>query len=1361
MYQCACKNGKTALMTAPATKRPSLRAYLVTLVMLVLIPTVAIVAAALLRAGESYRHASSQQLLETANVVAQSVQSELQARAQIISAFASRPVDDVSLPDSNISSVRLRRTAEGWQIEGELAKYVPPAHVIETADRGRMTVSDLLDIETDHGSELAIAVSAPRQVDENTLEVSTLIGQPHVMVQTLLRKDAFSNDMILAVTDGHGRILARSRDPQRFIGLPAPDWATLQAMNKPQGTFEARSVDGPMVIFAFQTIRDTPGWIAVTGEPLAMYNARWQQPLVVLLAVSAVTLLGALALATLVARRVLRPIQFLAQQAHLAAEGGTLESAGFAHAPSVVAEFDTLRESLQRAEEQTRRSHAALQRSYEALRQAERVAKVGNWSVDLATRHFSCSEMMYAMNGADPNGPPLTLEDLPKLVAPESVEKMRAAIERAIKFGESYGMEVECLRIGGHSFAGYVRGEAVRDESGNIVGLRGTVQDISEREEQRQRIAALADNLPNGAIFRIEEHDGALRVTYISAGIEQIVGVSAARIVPDGTAFIRAVHSDDLPGFKAAIRESLRQGTPFDRQFRMIHRDGLAVWVHCRSVRRVQSDGRQVWDGIVRDVTGERLAAEAQRKAKEAAEQAERSKSDFLAMMSHEIRTPMNTIIGMTRLTLQTSLAPRQRNYLEKIDAAAKNLLGIINDILDLSKIEAGGLELEETVFKLDSVLESVSAVTAMPAEEKGLEIAYAVDPSLPKRLRGDPLRLGQVLTNLVGNAVKFTERGEIVVTIEPTQGPDGSSWVRFSVRDTGIGLDAEQISRLFRPFTQASRDTTRRYGGTGLGLAICKRLVEMMGGTIGVESTPGLGSTFYFSLPLTTPSDALITNRFAAPRMVRIKGQRALIVDDNASSRQILCEMVQSFGMEAEAVPSGAHALEHLEAAARDNKPFDIVLMDWRMPTMDGLETARLIRENEQLEHVPAVLMVTAYGREEVTRRAEKLGLQGVLIKPLTESVLFNTLADVLLPADTELPAQDDPTANPAALYSALNGKRVLVVDDNAFNREVATDFLLAVGVIVDTAVDGEDAIEKIQSGQFDAVLMDTHMPRKDGLTAARELRSNPRWAQLPIISLTAQARREDQQASLEAGMTAYLTKPIDETLLYRTLMKVMTLEAPTEIGQAPANAPLTRETPADDFQLEAVEHRLRGREATARLLQGFIRDFGDAPQRLRDLLAARNVAEIASLVHSLKGSASYLSSRELFQVGDALEHAARTDDWESVQRELPAYADRIERVLAAIRAAVATYAAREQAVTDVDPQRILDDIGQALPLIARGDYAATAVLARIHAALKGTQHEALARTAQNHFDELALDSAASALARLAEILNDERIAR
>jgi two-component system sensor histidine kinase/response regulator len=1328
------------------------------LVLLVLIPTVAIVAVALIRAGQSYRDASSLQLIETANMVAQSVQSELRARAHILPGAALVTLPGLAadaadeLPDSGITTYRVELTPTGWRVLGAPAQDLPLEHLVETAQRRRLTVSNLIDVHRDGRTEPMVAISTPRELDQNVFEVTTVIGKPYVLVQTLTREESFANGMLLAVTDGTGRIVARSRDAHRFIGQRAPDWDSLRAVNASQGTFEARTVDGPQVIFAFREVGDTPGWMAVVGEPLALYNERWQQPLIVLFGVSLLTVLGALLVATIVARRILKPIKYLAHEARLAARSGGFESARFAAAPSIIAEFDTLRESLEQAKEQARRSRAALQSSYEALREAERVARVGNWSMDLATGKMDCSPMVYVMHGLDPSGPSLSVDDLPRLLVPESLTRMREAIRRCSEEGESYGLEVECIRHPNRTFAAYLRGEAVRDTSGKIVGLRGTIQDISEREEERRRIAALADNLPSGAIFRVEERPaGRWAVTYISAGVRDIIGISAAEIMADGATFMRAIHRDDLGQFVAAMNAARASGSQFDREFRMYGPNRAIVWIHCSAVRRQQTDGRLVWDGIARDVTGEHMAAEALRNAKEAAEAAERTKSDFLATMSHEIRTPMNTVIGMTRLALQTSLTPRQRNYLEKINISAKTLLRIINDILDLSKIEAGGLELEDTAFKLESVLDAVSAVMAMPAEEKGIEIAYSVQPGLPRRLHGDPLRLGQILTNLVGNAIKFTEHGEVIVRIEPETGPDGSPWVRFSVSDTGIGLSPDQITRLFRPFTQAAHDTTRKYGGTGLGLAISKRLVEMMGGTIGVESELGAGSTFYFSLPLRASDDALSTASTTAPRMVRIKGQRVLIVDDNASAREILSDMVTSFGMQAEAVASGVQALEVLEAAAERGAPFNIVLMDWRMPVMDGLETARRIRENRRLSEVPAVLMVTAYGREEVTRRAEQLGLQGVLIKPLTESVMFNTLVDILIPTDPEPQEHDDTTISTAARYAALTGKRVLVVDDNAFNREVATDFLAAVGVIADTAVDGVDALDKIASGQYDAVLMDTHMPRMDGLAAARELRRQPRWRDLPIISLTAQARAEDQEAARQAGMTAYLTKPIDEIALYRTLLEVMRLAPPMDA--TPAEVTAQPSVDVGDLRLDEARQRLRGPASAARLLGGFVRDFGDAPQRLREYLTARNLDALTTLVHSVKGSASYFTSATFFAAGDELEQSARAGDWSAIARQLPDYADRLARLLDATRAAVATLQPTDtNSATTFSARDVLEQINLAMPLVERGDFSAVKVLERLRNDLKGTPHECLIVRAQEHFDELSLEAATSTLARLAE---------
>ena len=1018
-----------------------------------------------------------------------------------------------------------------------------------------------------------------------------------------------------------------------------------------------------------------------------------------------------------------------------------------------------------------------LKSSYEALLQAERLARIGSWMLDLSTSRLVCSDMLNEMNGLGPDDPPLTPDRLRDLLPPEGYEKVRSGIERCIASGLPYEVETAHGRTDGTTYFAHIRGKANQDASGKTISVTGTVQDISEREEARARLAALADNLPNGAIYRLENTAaGEFALTYISGGIFTFIGIQAAEIIADQKLFVQAINGEDLPRYQEALALSFATRALFDCQFRAKTRAGETIWMHSRSAPRFQADGTTVWDGIMRDITEERQAAEILEQARDAAEAAEHAKSDFLATMSHEIRTPMNTVLGMTRLALQTELAPRQKNYLEKINTAANTLISIINDVLDFSKIEAGKLDLEETEFTLESVLESVAAVTAMRAEEKGLEIVYAVAPDVPERLVGDSLRLGQVLINLVNNAVKFTDHGEVVVTIDRVpQSRISAAMLQFAVRDTGIGLDSNQISGLFRAFSQADRDISRKYGGTGLGLAICKQLVERMGGMIWAISEPGKGSTFFFTMRAALPI-APQSNR-ATTRQTNLKGRRVLIVDDNASAREILSQMVGHFGMQVEVVDSGASALKSLKLASQEQKPFELVLMDWRMPDMDGLDAAQRIRADKNLRETPAVLMVTAYGREEVLRRSEALGLQGVLIKPVTESVMFNTIIDVLdhphrINQDDLITAPDEkpPTVETHAPFKEkwleqLNRRRVLVVDDNALNREVVSDFLILAGVEVETASDGVDALSMLETADYEAVLMDVHMPVMDGLSAAREIRRHDRWSKLPIIALTAQARTEDRQASLAAGMNAHLTKPIDEMELYRTLCDLLP-HIPNSIGEhsisdgtalhQQAIEPVQADDPLPRLDLSAALARLgNNQERLSRLLHGFVRDFAAAPVKLAKEHENGRLEEVAALAHAVKGAASYLDANDLCESAESLEQAARRLDSNAVNEQVPVFRRHLEAVLRHLKVLTQAAVSTGVSIVEVDIPMVLDLLTQTEPLLAKGDYAAQPLLQDICVRVAGTTAATLAEEIRSHFDELELEAAISALQRLKEALN------
>ncbi|MEG3640883.1 response regulator [Magnetococcus sp. PR-3] len=703
-----------------------------------------------------------------------------------------------------------------------------------------------------------------------------------------------------------------------------------------------------------------------------------------------------------------------------------------------------------------------------------------------------------------------------------------------------------------------------------------------------------------------------------------------------GTPFPHLVCGEEQPRLEGFLKK-MGQGTPVR----------CSIHLNCGDHRRipVQLHGNPHHDeeggiigiyAILTDIRAEQEAAQALSDAKEAAELASRAKGEFLANMSHEIRTPMNAILGMTHLCLQTELNDRQRHFLEKVHNAGNSLLRILNDILDFSKIEAGKLEIEKAPLRIDDVLTSLADLMAIRADEKKLELLFHRDAKLPDLLEGDPLRLGQILINLVGNALKFTDRGEVVVRIELIDTHQQGVLVRFSVEDTGIGMTKSQVSNLFQAFKQADSSTTRRYGGTGLGLAISQRLVQLMGGELTVQSKPKQGSTFSFDLELGIRHGGLLSASHQLP-----EGLKVLVVDDNALAQNILKDMLGGFGLEVTTAASGEEALQ---AIAQIPDPFDFVLMDWQMPGLNGIETSQKIRESLQGADMPTIIMVTAYGREEVMHKADQAELDGFLIKPVNPSMLLDAITQLQAKKEPSTHSWQRPVQKRAdpIMVPDLRGKTLLMAEDNPLNIEVVQELLVPTGVTLDCVENGLQAVEAAQAAPYALILMDLQMPVMDGIEATKQILQSQGNDAPPILALTANALSGDRERCLALGMKDHIAKPLIPELFYATLAKH--LKVPTTSVQhalTPAQETGLPENGPEGVALEQAWIALnRNTPLMIKLLEGVRDQWGVQVTQLEEwVVQAHHRADAINLVHSMKGVAGQLHMNKLSTLAGQLE--------------------------------------------------------------------------------------------------------------------------
>lgn len=849
---------------------------------------------------------------------------------------------------------------------------------------------------------------------------------------------------------------------------------------------------------------------------------------------------------------------------------------------------------------------------------------------------------------------------------PSREEYLRTGADafEVIRKGQFYESELLMQHEDGTPFWAYLSGRAIAPDDlsqgtvwavMDITKRRQLEEDLNKSEEHYRQVV---NNVTEGILVIQDGH-----IVFANPRVLQLTGYTQEEVI--GLPMLADVHPDDqslvIDQFTRRERgEQVAQHYPV----RIINRRLNAIlWMEVSSVI-IDWEGRKATLSFMTDITERRRLedslknsmAESARlqtlqfqselneaeSARRHAEETTKAKSMFLANMSHEIRTPMNAIIGMAHLALKSQLNPKQHDYVEKIHGAGISLLGIINDILDFSKIEAGKLAIEAVDFNLDNVVSHVSTITAAKAHEKGLEYLYQMPFDIPRNLVGDPLRLGQILINLVNNAVKFTERGEIYVGCQQLEADGDRVQLRFSVRDTGIGMSPEQAGKLFEAFSQADGSTTRKYGGTGLGLSISKGIVELMDGTIWLESEANVGTTIHFNAWFglsTEPQRSVVLPP-------QLRGTRILVVDDNFAARTMLAEALSALSIEVDQAADADAALSAIRACDA-GRPYGVVFTDLEMPGIDGIEFISTVRKDATLAAPPLLVLLSADGRDEIRHRAENTLADGFLSKPVNPSILINTLAALYGPAAATIPIRQ------REVLPHFQQLSVLLAEDNDVNQQIAMELMKAVGISVDVASNGRMAVEKLLKAgpkHYGLVFMDVQMPEMDGHEATQQIRADQRFSALPIIAMTAHAMVEERDRCIASGMNDHLAKPINPNQLYRTISRW----CPTHVSSTPpplANWSEAMTTENETLVIEGFDvqdglsRTLGDRDFYQQLLVRFRDDQRDAPEKIRQALhdGDRQLAE--RLAHTLKGVSGMVSATKLTDLAVTLEAAIRAE--------------------------------------------------------------------------------------------------------------------
>ena len=786
-----------------------------------------------------------------------------------------------------------------------------------------------------------------------------------------------------------------------------------------------------------------------------------------------------------------------------------------------------------------------------------------------------------------------------------------------------------------------------------------------EREKYVQQTNLILENATDG-ILTIDDEQKIVRFNPACEKIwgysaEEVLGKEITVLIPENA---RENHLDNVHRFRDSKINRIHVE---DRGLNLfgLTKEGVLFPAEV-GISMNEVDGAYFYSAFVKDITQRKKTEKQLLEAKEAAEVATKAKGDFLANMSHEIRTPMNAVIGLSDLALRTNLTDKQRDYLAKIHGSAESLLGIINDILDFSKIEAGRLDMESIDFDIDRVLDKLAAIANVKTQQKGLELLFKRDPHVPTVLIGDPLRLGQILINLTNNAVKFTEQGEIVVDIELRERDGNEAVIEFAVRDTGIGMTPEQQDKLFQSFSQADTSTTRKYGGTGLGLAISKQLVELMGGQIGVDSEPGVGSNFHFTVRLGIGEGAEEKSFTTVPDLQNL---HAIVVDDNPTAREILRIYLESFSFRVDEAANADELFRQMDTAQDD---YDLMVLDWLMPGMKGNEVATRIKTEIRPQTDPHIVMISGFSSGDVLEKPGGEYIDQFLTKPVSPSHLFDAVMAAFGIETGRTKAAHTHGQFDVESLRSVQGAEILLVEDNEINQQVASELLEQAGFCIDIASHGQEAIDMLNEKTYECVLMDLQMPVMDGFTATSKLREDERFKELPILAMTANATMEDRQNTLAHGMNDHIAKPISPHLLFEALLKWIPggeRELPVSYQQAgdKIDEPEIPDLPGIDT--EAGVARMGGSvKSYLRLLEKFADNQADAIAEITRSVDQSDGETAVRLAHTLKGVSGSIGADTLQQVAAEVEASLKADP-SALPEGLAQTALELDRVLGLIR--------------------------------------------------------------------------------------------